>query len=260
MDVANMFDLSGRVALVTGGSRGIGAMVAEGLVAAGCRVYITARTSSALEATAARLSELGGECRPITGDLSTSGGIDDVVAAVAEREDELHVLVNNAAVESRGAFAEFSEDQWDTVMDLNLKGVFFMTQRCLGLLKAGADPEFRSSVINMSSITAEKTGAMRDYAYRSAKAGLNQLTRMLAKDLARDHINVNAIAPGFFESEMTAFMFDDEALMDGFRASNPIPRPGHPEEIAGLVIYLAARSGDYVTGSVIDIDGGLRFT
>lgn len=259
MNRNQLFSLDGRVALVTGGSRGIGAMIAAGFVANGARVYITARTAADLEATAASLSADGGVCVPLVGDLSSLSGIGQLADELESREPALHVLVNNAAVQAQADFDQFSERDWDRALDLNLKSVFFTTQRVLPLLIAGATSEHRSSVINMSSITATKTGAARDYSYRAGKAGLNQLTRMLGKDLARRNINVNAISPGFFRSGMTAFMFDNDAFYERFKKTNPIPREGRPEEIAGLAIYLASRAGNYMTGAVLDIDGGLRF-
>lgn len=259
MNRNQLFSLEGRVALVTGGSRGIGAMVAEGLVANGARVYITSRTAADLEATAAKLSANGGSCIPLVGDLASTAGIGRLADELERREDALHVLVNNAAVQAQAEFGQFSERDWDKVLDLNLKSVFFTTQRLLTLLRAGATDEHHATVINMSSITAVKPGAARDYSYRASKAGLNQLTRMLGKDLAGENINVNAISPGFFRSEMTAFMFDNDAFYERFKRTNPIPREGRAEEIAGLAIYLASRAGNYMTGAVLDIDGGLRF-
>ncbi len=255
----DLFSLDGRVALVTGGSRGIGAMVAEGFAANGARVYISARTEADLTATAGRLADLPGEVVPIVGDVGTVEGIELIAERVSTAEDGLHVLVNNAALQTRNAVDAFTEPDWDRVVDVNLKAAFFLTKSVLPLLRAGAAEDFRAKVINMSSITAEKTGAASDYSYRAAKAGLNQLTRMLGKDLARDLINVNAIAPGFFRSAMTEFMFSDEQLYERFRRTNPIPREGRAHEIAGLAVFLASRAGDYVTGSIIEIDGGLRF-
>ncbi len=256
MDLQSLFSLEGRVAVVTGGSRGIGAMIAEGFVVNGARVYITARGREELEATAHRLGEA---CIPLVSDLGSMEGIHAFRDEIVAREDELHVLVNNAAVQTRGRFESFGEQDWDTVVDLNLKAAFFMTQAMLDLLRAGATEDHPASVINMSSITAVKTGAAGDYAYRAAKAGLNQLTRMLGKDLASEKITVNAISPGFFRTDMTSFMFDNPAVYEGFTRTNPIPREGRPEEIAGLAIYLASRAGAYMTGSILDIDGGLRF-
>ena len=259
MDLHSLFSLDSRVALITGGSRGIGAMIAEGFVANGCRVYIAARTARDLDETAERLSRYSGECIPLVGDLASTTGIERLVQDLQTREDALHILVNNAGVETRASFEEFTEDDWDDVLDLNLKSVFFTTQRLLPLLRRGATEDRRASVINLSSITATKTGARNDYSYRVSKAGLNQLTRMLGKDLARDNINVNAISPGFFKSSLTSFMFDNGALYERFKKTNPIPREGRPEEVAGLAIYLASRAGNYMTGSVVDIDGGLSF-
>ena len=259
MDRRSLFSLEAKVALITGGSRGIGAMIAEGFVANGCAVYIVARTAGELETTADRLAHHPGRCIPIGADLSSLSGITSLAAEISEREESLHILVNNAALQRRSSVDDFSETDWDDVLDLNLKATFFVTQKLLPMLRRGATDDFRAKVINMSSITAQKTGVAHDYSYRAAKAGLNQLTRMLGKDLARDGINVNAIAPGFFRSEMTAFMFDDELRFERFAKANPIPREGRPEEMAGLAIYLASRAGNYTTGSVMDIDGGLRF-
>jgi NAD(P)-dependent dehydrogenase (short-subunit alcohol dehydrogenase family) len=234
-------------------------MIAEGFVANGCRVYIASRTATDLEKTAARLQEYAGECIPLVSDLATTAGVNRLVEQLQTAEDALHILVNNAGVDARARFEEFTEDDWDEVIDLNLKSVFFTTQRLLPLLRAGASADQHASVINISSITAVKTGSRGDYSYRAGKAGLNQLTRMLGKDLARENINVNAISPGFFKSRMTSIMFEREALYERFKKTNPIPREGRPEEIAGLAIYLASRAGNYVTGSIIDIDGGLSF-
>ena len=259
MDLRSLFSLEGRIALVTGGSRGIGAMIAEGLVAAGAKVYITARSVDDLQSTAARLGGYSGECVPLPGDLSTADGIDQVAGELEEREDVLHTLVNNAGAVTRARFGAFDEADWDRVLDLNLKATFFMTQRLLPTLRRGASVNHHAAVINISSITAVKTGAQGDYAYRASKAGLNQLTRMLGKDLAPEHINVNAISPGFFRSEMTAAMFEHHTLYERFRETNPIPREGRAEEIAALAVYLASRAGGYMTGSIVDIDGWLRF-
>ncbi len=145
------------------------------------------------------------------------------------------------------------------MIDLNLKGVFFLTQQLMPLLTAEATAERRSAVINMSSITATKTGARGDYSYRASKAGLNQLTRMLAKHLARENVNVNAISPGFFRSSLTEFVFEDEDLYERVTRRMPIPRDGRPAEIAGLALYLASPAGGYMTGAILEIDGGLRF-
>ena len=218
---------------------------------------IVRRSGGDLDETAKGLSQYPGECILLASDLSSTVGINRLAEELADREGALHILVNNAGSQSQAPFEEFTEGDWDTVLDLNLKAVFFVTQQLLPLLRFGASADRRASVINTSSITAKKTGARNDYSYRASKAGLNQLTRMLGKDLAGDNINVNAISPGFFKSNVTSFMFENDALYQRFMTANPVPREGRPEEIAGLAIYLASRAGNYMTGAIIDIDGGL---
>jgi NAD(P)-dependent dehydrogenase (short-subunit alcohol dehydrogenase family) len=252
MDVANLFSVAGRVALVTGGSAGIGRMIASGLAGAGARVYICARSADKIAAAAA---EIEGEVIGLAGDLSTLTGIENLVSQIGEREHELHLLVNNAGTLSDAPLDSFSEEQWDGVLDLNLKSPFFLLQKLLPLLRAGGTPERPSSVINVGSVGALKIGPREVYSYQASKGAIHWLTKSLAKRLAGVNITVNAIAPGFFESDMT--VITDEAMRRMVESAVPRGRTGTPEDVAGAVIYLASRAGAYVTGSVLPIEGGL---
>jgi len=210
-----LFDVSGKVAVVTGGSRGIGAMIAEGFVANGVRTYITARKVDELEATAARLSAFG-ECIPIASDLSTVEGIKQFAAAIRERESALHILVNNAGATWGAAIDEFPESGWDKVMDLNVKSIFFLTQQLLPALRAARTDEDPARVINIGSVNGITNAHGNNYGYSASKAAVHQLTRQLGADLAKEGVNVNAIAPGLFPSKMTAHMLPRSRVGEGF--------------------------------------------
>ncbi len=249
----NLFNLSGKVAVVTGGSRGIGAMIARGFVENGVRTYITARKQAELESTARELSERG-ECIAVPADLSSVSGVSAFAAAIAEREPSLHILVNNAGATWGAPLDEFPESGWDRSMDLNVKSLFFLTQQLLPVLRAAAMAEDPARVINLGSVNGITYTDSRNYAYSASKAAVHHLTRQLAVDLGHDHINVNAIAPGFFPSKMTAYLMDRE---QEFAAGIPRGRLGQPEDAAGTAIYLASRASAYVTGHVLVLDGGL---
>ena len=252
MDIAGLFSLRGRAALVTGGSAGIGRMIATGLAAAGARVYICARHAEKVARTAA---ELDGDVIGLAGDVSTTAGIAALVEQFAAREPALHILVNNAGTLSDAPIDAFSEDQWDSVLDLNLKAPFFLLQRLLPLLRAGGSAERPAAVINIGSVGALKIGPREVYSYQASKGAIHWLTKSLAKRLAPDSITVNAIAPGFFESDMT--VITDDAMRKMVESAVPRGRTGTPEDMAGAAIYLASRAGAYVTGSVIAVEGGL---
>lgn len=252
MDVSGLFSVTGRVALVTGGSAGIGRMIASGLAAAGARVYICARNA---EKVAGAAAEMGAGVVGLAGDVSTLAGIEALVAQIAEREPALHILVNNAGTLSDAPIDSFSEEQWDSVLDLNLKSPFFLVQKLLPLLRAGAAADRPASVINIGSVGALKVGPREVYSYQASKGAIHWLTRSLAKKLAADHITVNAIAPGFFESDMTVIA--DDAMRKMVESAVPRGRTGTPEDVAGAAIYLASRAGAYVTGSVLPVEGGL---
>lgn len=244
-----LFSVEGKTVVVTGGSRGIGRMIATGFVAAGATVYISARKTAEVEKTAA---ELG--CVGVPADLSTPDG----VAALAEAVDgPLDVLVNNAGATWGAPLEEFPPEAFDKLWNINVKGVFYVTQRFLPQLRVAAAAEAPARVINIGSIDGIRVPGMENYAYSAAKAGVHMLTRHLARQLAPEHITVNAIAPGPFESKMMAFALDDPATRDLIAANVPLGRIGHPDDMAGAAIFLASRAGAYLTGTVIPVDGGI---
>ncbi|MFU8763992.1 MAG: SDR family NAD(P)-dependent oxidoreductase [Haliea sp.] len=249
----NLFDISGKVAVVTGGSRGIGAMIAEGFVANGVRTYITARREDELQATAAELSRQG-ECIALAADLATVEGVTRFAAEIREREPELHILVNNAGATWGASIDEFPESGWDKVMDLNVKSIFFLTQQLLPALRAAGSAADPARVINVGSVNGITNSHMQNYSYSASKAAVHQLTRHMGAELAREHVNVNAIAPGLFPSKMTAHILGHEAeLVKAF----PVSRMGSPEDAAGTAIYLSSRASAWVTGHVLVLDGGM---
>jgi NAD(P)-dependent dehydrogenase (short-subunit alcohol dehydrogenase family) len=252
MDPAKLFSVQGRVALVTGGSAGIGRMIAAGLAAAGARVYICARGA---EKVAKAASEIEGDVIGLAADVSAVAGITALVAQISAREKALHILVNNAGTLTDAPLDDFTEEQWDDVIDLNLKSPFFLIQKLLPLLRAGATAELPSNVINIGSVGALKIGPREVYSYQASKGAIHWLTKSLAKKLGPDNITVNAIAPGFFESEMTVITSD--AMRTMVESMVPRGRTGTPEDVAGAAIYLASRAGAYVTGSIIPVEGGL---
>ncbi len=250
----NLFDIAGKVALVTGGSRGIGEMIAEGFVANGVRTYISARKAEACDATAARLSELG-ECVSIPADLSTADGISGLVKAIKSREDRLGILVNNAGATWGAPIEEFPEAGWDKVMDINVKSPFFLTQALLPLLENAARPEDPARIIMVGSVDGLGVNRLPTFSYGPSKAAVHHLTRTLASHLAARNITVNAIAPGPFPSAMMAHTL--ETMGEQIRKGVPLKRIGEPEDMAGVAIYLASRASGYVTGVVIPVDGGI---
>jgi NAD(P)-dependent dehydrogenase (short-subunit alcohol dehydrogenase family) len=252
MDVAELFSIRGKVALVTGGSRGIGEMIARGYVAAGARVYISSRKAEACDELAAELSEVG-ECRSLPADLSTSEGCDDLARRLSDLEPKLHVLVNNAGAAWGAPLGEYGADGFDKVMDLNVRAVFLLTQALVPQLRAAATPDDPARVIDIGSIDGIHVPSLPTFAYSASKAAVHQLTRHLGQVLAPDHVTVNAIAPGLFPSKMTAFLFEHEAQLVG---DIPLGRSGTPEDMAGIAIYLASRAGAYTTGAIIPVDGG----
>ena len=249
----DLFSLSGRSALITGGSRGIGRMIAAGFLKAGARVYISARKAEACNTTAAELAALG-PCVSLPADVSTEAGIRGLVAAYAAHEPHLDILVNNAGAAWGAPFDEFPEAGWDKVVDLNLKTPFFLTQALHGALKAAAARGPRAKVINIASIDGVSVNPQETYTYAASKAGLIQLTRRMALRLASDGIVVSAIAPGAFASDMNRVARDHAE-----EAAKRIPagRIGVDDDMAGAAIYLASRAGDYVMGSTLIVDGGV---
>ncbi|MGZ5216985.1 MAG: SDR family oxidoreductase [Caldimonas sp.] len=249
----DLFSLAGRTALITGGSRGIGRMIAAGFLAQGARVYVSSRKAEACERTAAELSAAG-PCFALPADVSGLEGVAALAAAFAARETKLDILVNNAGAAWGEAFDTFPEKGWDKVVDLNLKTPFFLTQALIGPLRAAASEERPAKVINIASIDGISVNPQETYSYAASKAGLIQLTRRMALRLAKDHIVVSAIAPGAFASEMNR---DARDHGDEIARRIPAGRIGRDEDMAGAAIYLASRAGDYVVGSTLIVDGGV---
>ena len=254
IDTAELFSLKGRSALITGGSRGIGRMIAEGFLRAGARVYISARKADACDTTAAELSVIG-PCVSLPADVSTQGGVQQLVAAYQQHEKSLDILVNNAGAAWGAPYEEFPESGWDKVVDLNLKAPFFLTQALTPLLKKAATDHL-AKVIHIASIDGVSVNPQETYSYAASKAGLIHLTRRMALKLAPERIVVSAIAPGAFASTMNK---DARDHGDEVAQRIPLGRIGTPEDMAGAAIYLASRAGDYVVGSTLIVDGGVTY-
>jgi NAD(P)-dependent dehydrogenase (short-subunit alcohol dehydrogenase family) len=254
----DLFSLKGRVALVTGGSRGIGKMIAAGFLAHGAaKVYITARKALACEATAKELSaEYDGECIALPIDISTLAGIDMLANEIKTREPKLDILVNNAGAAWGADFDEFPESGWDKVINLNLKTPFFLTKALAASLRAAASAERPAKVINIASIDGIFVNPMETYSYAASKSGLIHLTRRMAVKLIQDHVVVSAIAPGPFKSDMNRAARDHAGDV---ATRVPAGRIGTDEDMAGAAIYLASRAGDYVVGATIAVDGGIVY-
>jgi NAD(P)-dependent dehydrogenase (short-subunit alcohol dehydrogenase family) len=252
----DLFDVSGKTALVTGGSRGIGLMIARGLVQAGARVIVSSRKQQDVSEAAQRLAELG-DCEAIPGDVSTAEGASALASAVADRFPALDILVNNAGATWGAPLEEFPPSGWDKVAHTNVEGVFHLTVALLPALRAAAREHGSARVINIGSIDGLRTPSVENYSYSASKAALHMLTRHLAKRLAAEQITVNAIAPGPFESKMMAWVLDDPQARSQVEASVPLGRIGSPDDVAGLALFLASRAGAYVTGTVIPLDGGI---
>ena len=249
-----LLSVEGKTALVTGGGSGIGRMIAQVLVAEGARTYIVGRTRATLEATAAELS-VDGTCIALTGDLSTVDGGRSVATAFADLEPRLDLLVNNAGTMYDAPIDSFTEEGWDSVIDLNLKSVFFLTQALLPQLRAAASADSHAAVVNIGSIGGLRIGPKENYSYQAAKAALHHLSGGLAKRLAAENITVNAIAPGFFPSALTPV--DNPAVVEMMSGLVPRKRIGTPEDVGGTVAFLATRAASFITGAVIPLEGGM---
>lgn len=251
MDTSKLFSLEGKIALVTGGSRGIGKMIAEGFIAQGATVYISSRKADVCDAVAA---ELGPKCFSLPQDVSSVEGCRNLASRVAKVESKLDILVNNAGAAWGMPFEDFSEAGWDKVMDLNLKSPFFLLQAVHKLLVAGGSKEQPAKVINITSIDGQRLNPWDTYSYHASKSALIYLTKRLAARLVSEHINVTSIAPGAFPSEMNRAARDHG---DEVATGIPSGRIGAAEDMAGTAIFLASRAGDYVVGDTISVDGGI---
>jgi NAD(P)-dependent dehydrogenase (short-subunit alcohol dehydrogenase family) len=253
---AELFSVQGKTVVVTGGTRGIGHMIARGFVAAGASVLVASRKPDAVEATVAELSALG-DCSGFAADLSTEAGARQLAEAVGAAHPRVDVLVNNAGATWGAPLAEHDTATWSRVLDLNVQGVFHTTKFLLPLLEAAASPGLPSRVINIGSIDGIHVPVLESYSYSASKAAVHQLTRHLAKRLAPS-VTVNAVAPGPFESKMMAATL--EAFGDQIAAAAPMKRIGRPDDMAGVAIFLASPAGAYVTGAIIPVDGGIATT
>ena len=251
--IDELFSVAGKTVVVTGGSRGIGRMIAGGFVVGGADVVIASRKAEAVDATVAELSEFG-SCRGLAADLSTEEGARGLAEAVATQCGAVHVLVNNAGATWGTPLVEHDTASWDRVLNLNVQGVFHTTKFFLPLLEAASTPDDAARVINIGSIDGIHVPVLESYSYSASKAAVHQLTRHLAKRLAPS-ITVNAIAPGPFESKMMAATLD--AFGDQIAAGAPLKRIGRPDDMAGVAIFLASRAGAYLTGAIIPVDGGI---
>lgn len=254
MKIEQLFSVRGKIAVVTGGSRGIGEMIARAFVENGAKVYITARKADACDALAKELSRKG-ECISIPADLSGMKEIGRFASEIEKREKKIDILVNNAGASWGETFDRFPEPGWDKVIDLNLKSVFFVSQRLAKLLEAAGSEQDFARIINIGSIDGLHVSGIETYSYAASKAGVMHMTKMMAKNLAPRKIAVNAIAPGFFPSKMTAALPVDEIAR-----ATPMQRVGRPEDMAGVALYLSSRASAFLCGAIIPVDGGYATT
>ncbi|SCG40774.1 glucose 1-dehydrogenase [Micromonospora zamorensis] len=254
--MTQLFSVEGKTVLVTGGSRGIGLMIAQGFVRAGAHVIISSRKADVCEAVAKELSAEG-RCEAIPADLGDDSGAEALATAVRERFGRLDVLVNNAGATWGAPLEGYPEAAFDKLWAVNVKAVFRLTTALLPALRAAASADDPARVINIGSIDGIRVPWMEVYAYSATKAAVHMLTRSLAHQLASEQITVNAIAPGPFESKMMAFALDDPESRAAIEQQVPLGRIGRPDDMAGTAIYLSSRAGAYLTGAVIPVDGGI---
>lgn len=266
VDFSNLFSVQGKIALVTGGSRGIGEMIAAGLLSAGCKVYISSRKAEVCDATAKRLeNDYGSECISLPADVSGLQGIEKLANSLIEKEEKLDILVNNAGAAWGAPLEEFPEVGWDKVMDTNVKGAFFLTKALVDHLRKAASAEDPARVINIGSIDGLRAAEFETYSYGASKAAVHHLTRFLAARLTKEHIHFNNIAPGPYPTWMLSTGIGAGGEVDGvdwdaIGKINPSGRVGTPQDIAGLVQFLCSRAGAYVVGETIASDGGIFAT
>jgi NAD(P)-dependent dehydrogenase (short-subunit alcohol dehydrogenase family) len=256
MPVSQLFDVEGKVALVTGGAHGLGRMMAQGLIDAGARVYITSRKADAAEQAATQMS-VHGDCIPLAADLSQPDAAANLAARLQERESRLDILINNAGRTWGAPLESFPDKAWSSVMSVNVQAPFALVRELLGLLKAAGRDGAPSRVINIGSLTGTVVERLNAYSYAASKAAIHHLSRVLAADLAQDHIAVNVIVPGFFPTQMTAHIRDNADELSRLVARVPLGRLGKADDIVGACLFLCSPAGSYITGSAIFLDGGM---
>ncbi len=256
---SDLFDLSGRTALVTGGATGIGKVCAEALLAAGARVLIASRKAEACEAAAKELSPLG-PCEGFGGTVGTEAGVAAIAAETRRRADNLHVLVNNAGATWGEPFETYPWKAFDRLMSVNVAGLFALTRDLAPMLAASASAERPSTVVNIGSVMGSVTQSENSWAYSASKAAVHHLTRILAAEFAPRQVTVNAIAPGPFPTNMTRFALGEESGASRGARAVPMGRLGRPEDIAGTLLFLAGRGGAYTTGAIVPVDGGISIS
>lgn len=255
----SLFSLRGKIALVTGGAKGLGWSISKALVGAGARVFVASRDGDACAKAATELDALAGagSCRALTGDVANEAGVDGLAQAFSAESDQLHILINNAGRTWGAPLESFPYDAWQRVLGLNVAGAFHLTRQLLPLLARSASDADPSRVINLGSVAGALPIGDGAYSYAASKAAVHHLTRILAKELAPRNINVNALAPGAFESRMTAFALEDEQRRRRVEAGIPLRRLGNADDLAAAVLYLCGHGGAYVTGAIMPIDGGV---
>lgn len=260
MDINTLFGLEGKTALVTGGATGIGRMAAEALVRAGATVLLASRKGAACEAVAQELNDMGASGKAIgfAGDVGTQEGVDALVSAVQERTETLDILMNNAGITWGAPLGDFPFHAWEKVMNVNVAGLFDLTQKLLPMLRASGSVDDPARVVSVGSVMGEREMGDGAYSYAASKAAVIHLSKIMAKELAGEAITVNALAPGPFVSRMTAFATHDEDMRSKVGGDVPLKRVGRDEDIAGCMLFLCGRGGAYVTGAVIPVSGGIN--
>ena len=256
MDISNLFSVKGKTALVTGGTAGLGLIIAEALLRAGARVMVSSRKAEQCATAQAHLSQFG-SCEAFVGNVGTEAGVKAIVAEVQGRADRLDILINNAGISWGEEFETFPWSAWDKVLSVNITGLFTLTRDLMPMLLAAGTAECPARVVNMGSVTGTVPIRERAYSYSVSKAGVHHLTRMLSNEVISRHVTVNAIAPGPFESKMTAFALKSDKGRDQAARSVPAGRIGSPEDLAGTILFLCGRAGAYTSGAVIPLDGGM---
>jgi gluconate 5-dehydrogenase len=256
VNVRDLFDLSGRAALVTGGGRGIGRAIAEGLAEAGAHVFLASRKRAACEAAAAEIEARGGRATALACDLTKPESLDVLVAEVLAATPRLHVLVNNAGFAWAAPFYDFPLEGWDRTFGVNVRGVFWLSRQVARHMREAGG----GSIVNVSSLSAffgASDAEQPVVAYMASKGAVEALTRAMAVKLAPDRIRVNAIAPGPFDTDMLDHIRKDPAALARHNMQVPLGRPGTRDDIKGVAVFLASDAASFVTGATLRVDGGI---